>query len=342
MEKKRVVIGVSSSIAIYRTLDLIRELKKEGHNLWIIMTENATRLVTPIMFQALSGNPVYYETFQTKEFRIGHIELAQKGDLLAIVPATANIIGKLASGVADDLLTTLALAFSGPKVIAPAMNDQMWQNPVVQRNCRVLKGFGYEFIGPIYGTLATGKVGIGHIAPVELIYLRIKSLLLGKKSLKGHRFLISGGRTESPIDPIRVITNRASGKMALTLAKVVMARDGGLTLVAGPTEVEIPDWIPMVRVRRWDELKNELSKRVDDYDCLIMAAAVNDYYAEVAREKLKKDKLKISLKRTPDILRSLKSSGFRIGFSLETESHLQFGRRKLKTKLLNLVVVNTI
>ena len=342
MGREKIILGLTSSIAIYRSCDLIRKLQKSGFEVKVVMTENACKLVQPILFQALTNNPVYHETFDNKRIGVSHIGIAQWANLMVIAPATANIIGKISCGIADDILTTIVLAFPGPKLIAPAMNDAMWQNRIVQENCRKLKDNGFEFVGPTEGALATGKVAIGHIAPVELILLRIKSILSQRRTLAGHRFLIAGGRTEEEIDPVRVITNRASGRMALECAKAAIGRGGEVTLITGPVEVSIPDWIPTVGVRTSKKLKSELNRRIKDNDCLIMATAVSDFCTKPKRDKLKGDRLKIELERTEDIVKSLKKEGlYAIGFSLETSNHMSNGKRKLKAKGLDLIIVNT-
>lgn len=308
------------------------------------MTRNATRLIQPILFQALTNNRVYYETFDEDRVGVNHIALAQWADLLVIAPATANIIGKIRSGVADDLLTTITLAFDGPTLIVPAMNDAMWRNKIVQNNCQELEKYGYDFVGPVKGALATGEIAIGHIAPVEMIWAKIRAHLNKKESLYGHHFLIAGGRTEEEIDPIRVITNRASGRMALSCAKTIIGRGGQVTIITGPTEVEIPDWIPTIKVRNSKQLRFEIENRIKEYNCncLIMATAVSDFQTESAEKKLKDNELTINLRRTDDIVKSIDKKGlFVVGFSLETENHLEYGRNKLTDKGLDLIIVNT-
>ncbi|RKX69999.1 bifunctional phosphopantothenoylcysteine decarboxylase/phosphopantothenate--cysteine ligase CoaBC [candidate division WOR-3 bacterium] len=342
MEGKRVIVGVSSSIAIYRALELIRELRKRGVGVTVIMTKNATRLISPITFQALSGSRVHLETFDPNHTGISHIGLSEQADLFLLMPATANLIGKLAAGIGDDLLTTFALAYDGPRLIVPAMNDRMWKSAVVKRNQEVLTGYGYEFIGPVSGPLASGRIGIGHIAPTQLVLERTISILEGRKGLKGHRLLITGGRTEAPIDPVRVITNRASGRMALSLARKAIGRGGEVLLITGPVEIEIPEWIPTLQIRTWSDLKRELEQRIDQFDCLFMAIAVNDYHLDAATAKLKQPELQITLKRTPDIIKGLpKRRQFRVGFSLETGDHVELGKKKLEEKGVDIVVANT-
>lgn len=289
---KCVVIGVTGGIAVYKALDVISALRKKDIEVHVIMTESATKFVNPLTFQSISQNMVVTDMFaEPKAWEIQHISLAQKADLMLIAPATANIIGKVANGIADDMLSTTIMAASKAKVIfAPAMNTNMYQNKIVQNNIEKLKNFDYDFIEPASGRLACGDVGIGKLADVNTIVEKVLSELNDKKKdLEGKKVLISAGPTIAPIDPVRYITNRSTGKMGYSIAKEAKDRGAEVVLVSGPTNLNPPKDVKIINIKTNEEMKNEIFKYFDWADIVIKSAAVADYKPkEYSTEKSKK------------------------------------------------------
>ncbi len=338
---KCVVIGVTGGIAVYKALDVISALRKKDIEVHVIMTESATKFVNPLTFQSISQNMVVTDMFaEPKAWEIQHISLAQKADLMLIAPATANIIGKVANGIADDMLSTTIMAASKAKVIfAPAMNTNMYQNKIVQNNIEKLKNFDYDFIEPASGRLACGDVGIGKLADVNTIVEKVLSELNDKKDLEGKKVLISAGPTIAPIDPVRYITNRSTGKMGYSIAKEAKDRGAEVVLVSGPTNLNPPKDVKIINIKTNEEMKNEIFKYFDWADIVIKSAAVADYKPkEYSTEKIKKGEgdLNLSLTRDNDILKSLgeiKTHQVLVGFAAESNDVLKNADKKLKNKI---------
>ena len=348
---KCVVIGVTGGIAVYKALDVISALRKKDIEVHVIMTESATKFVNPLTFQSISQNMVVTDMFaEPKAWEIQHISLAQKADLMLIAPATANIIGKVANGIADDMLSTTIMAASKAKVIfAPAMNTNMYQNKIVQNNIEKLKNFDYDFIEPASGRLACGDVGIGKLADVNTIVEKVLSELNDKKKdLEGKKVLISAGPTIAPIDPVRYITNRSTGKMGYSIAKEAKDRGAEVVLVSGPTNLNPPKDVKIINIKTNEEMKNEIFKYFDWADIVIKSAAVADYKPkEYSTEKNKKGEgdLNLSLTRDNDILKSLgeiKTHQVLVGFAAESNDVLKNADKKLKNKNLDFIVANDI
>lgn len=348
---KCVVIGVTGGIAVYKALDVISALRKKDIEVHVIMTESATKFVNPLTFQSISQNMVVTDMFaEPKAWEIQHISLAQKADLMLIAPATANIIGKVANGIADDMLSTTIMAASKAKVIfAPAMNTNMYQNKIVQNNIEKLKNFDYDFIEPASGRLACGDVGIGKLADVNTIVEKVLSELNDKKKdLEGKKVLISAGPTIAPIDPVRYITNRSTGKMGYSIAKEAKDRGAEVILVSGPTNLNPPKDVKIINIKTNEEMKNEIFKYFDWADIVIKSAAVADYKPkEYSTEKIKKGEgdLNLSLTRDNDILKSLgeiKTHQVLVGFAAESNDVLKNADKKLKNKNLDFIVANDI
>ena len=348
---KCVVIGVTGGIAVYKALDVISALRKKDIEVHVIMTESASKFVNPLTFQSISQNMVVTDMFaEPKAWEIQHISLAQKADLMLIAPATANIIGKVANGISDDMLSTTIMAASKAKVIfAPAMNTNMYQNKIVQNNIKKLKDFGYEFIEPASGRLACGDVGVGKLADVSTIVERVLAELNDKEQdLKGKKVLISAGPTIAPIDPVRYITNRSTGKMGYAIAEE--ARDSGaeVVLVSGPTNLNSPKNVKIINIKTNEEMKNEIFNYYEWADIVIKSAAVADYKPkEYSNQKIKKGEgdLNLCLTRDSDILKSLgevKTHQILVGFAAESNDVLKNAEKKLKNKNLDFIVANDI
>lgn len=340
LKDKRILLGVSSSVAIYKSLELVRLLKKEGTEVFVVMTKNAKKLINPLLFSALSGNPVFWEMF-SKDQRYPHLELIKDIHLFLIAPATANIISKIANGIADDLLTTTVLACKCPVVIAPAMNVNMWEKKVIQRNIDNLKKDGFFIIEPEEGELGCGEKGKGRMAEPERILNFVKSLLLEEK--KKIRFVITGGATETNIDKIRIITNRASGLLSVLLAEVCYQLGYDVCLILGRSEYHPSLPIKVKRAFTNEEMLKAIKEEINENTCLIMNAAPCDYkISEPFSFKLKDKELGLKLVRDIDILKELKDIKMlcKVGFSCDVENELKEGERKLKEKALSLCVVN--
>lgn len=347
-ECKTVILGVTGSIAAYKALEIVRELKTRGHRVQVVMTRAATRLVQPLSFTTLCGSEAVTSLFPRDPHRgTEHIDLAQAAELVLIAPATANCIGKLAGGIADDMLTTVALAVRCPVLVAPAMNVRMWENPIVQRNVATLRGLGYHFVEPEEGPLACGEYGTGRLARISRIVDAAQTLLGRGGELEGKCVLVTAGRTEEPLDPVRYLSNRSSGKMGYALAEEAQARGAEVILVSGPSALPVPGGVEVLRVRTAEEMKKAVLANLSRVAILFMAAAVADFRPkQVRRSKIKKDQLepRLDLEKTPDIL-SLVAKRKRkgttvIGFALETQDLLRNARKKLTEKDLDLIVIN--
>jgi phosphopantothenoylcysteine decarboxylase / phosphopantothenate---cysteine ligase len=343
-----VVIGVTGGIACYKAVELVRLLVKDSLAVQVIMTRAAMEFVTPLTFQTLSGKPVATETFSlTQESEIGHINLADSADLFVIAPATANVIGKIAAGIADDLLTTVLMATQAPVLIAPAMNIHMYDNPILQENIRKLRRIGYHFMEPAEGYLACGYEGKGRLPEPEKILEEIRSLLK-KKDLLGERFLITAGPSREPLDPVRYISNRSSGKMGYALARAAARRGAEVVLVSGPSAIEPPSVVRLIPVNTAAEMRRAVFEQFPECTAVIMAAAVADYRpVDASSKKLKRGKapLDIRLEPNPDILRELgqrKNGKLLVGFAAETEELIVNATRKLHEKNLDLIVANDV
>ena len=348
---KCVVIGVTGGIAVYKALDVISALRKKDIEVHVIMTESASKFVNPLTFQSISQNMVVTDMFaEPKAWEIQHISLAQKADLMLIAPATANIIGKVANGIADDMLSTTIMAAAKAKIIfAPAMNTHMYQNRIVQGNIEKLKAYGYEFIEPASGRLACGDIGIGKLADVNTIVERVLSELSDKEQdLNGKKVLISAGPTIAPIDPVRYITNRSTGKMGYAIAEEARDRGAEVILVSGPTNLNPPKNVKIINIKTNEEMKNEIFNNFEWADIVIKSAAVADYKPkQYSKEKIKKGEgdLNICLTRDNDILKSLgdiKTHQILVGFAAESNDVLKNAEKKLKNKNLDFIVANDI
>lgn len=347
-KRRVIVVGVTGGIACYKAVELVRLLVKSENCVRVIMTRSATEFVTPLTFQTLSGNPVALETFDlTQESQIGHIQLADSADLLVIAPATANIIGKIAAGIADDLLTTVLMATRAPVLVAPAMNIHMFEHPILQENIRKLRRIGYQVLEPSEGFLACGYEGRGRLPEPEKIAEEIERLL-GAKDLSGERLLITAGPNREPIDPVRYVSNRSSGKMGYALAHAAIRRGAEVVLISGPTALAAPAGARLVPVITAEEMRNAVLREFDQSTSVVMAAAVSDYrVASAATQKIKRGKgtLELRLEPNPDILKELgvrKDGKLLVGFAAETEELLANARKKLREKNLDMVVANNV
>ncbi len=345
---KTIIVGVTGGIAAYKTADLVSKLKQAGADVWVAMTKEAAKLVTPLTFRTLSKNPVITDLFsdELSNIPVPHITLSEKADLIIVAPATANIIGKFAQGIADDPLTTIFMVSKAPKLIAPAMNKNMWTNTIVQENINKLKTLGFELIGPEVGWLACGDEGIGRMVEVQAIINRALEILEKGKDLKGVRVLVTAGGTREAIDPVRFIGNRSSGKMGYAVAKAAVDRGASVTLVTTPTQIEKPAGCKVITVETASQMKQAVTVEARRADAVVMAAAVADYKPnQRSKVKTKKDssKVKIELQRTDDILEGLgknKGNKILIGFALETDNLIINARKKLREKNLDLIVAN--
>ena len=350
LENKTVLLGVTGGIAAYKSASLASKLVKAGAEVRVIMTENATNFINPITFESLTGHKCVVDTFDRNfEFKVEHVALAQKADVIMIAPATANVMAKLAYGLADDMLTTTVLASKAPKIIAPAMNTGMYENPATQHNIEVLKDYGMEVITPASGYLACGDVGAGKMPEPEDLYEHILRTCAYPKDMTGLKVLVTAGPTQESIDPVRYITNHSSGKMGYSIAKACMLRGADVTLVSGPTALDYPPFVEVVPVTTAKDMYEAVTSRSKEMDIIIKAAAVADYRpSQIADEKVKKsdDAMSIPLERTADILKYLgehKPEGqFLCGFSMETQNMLENSRKKLAKKNLDMIVANNL
>ena len=350
LKNKNILIGVSGGIAAFKICELLRMLVKEGASVRVVMTDSAAKFVTPLTFSALGAQEVSASMWDPKRDSLEHISWADWADLFVVAPATANIIAKMATGIADEVLSTQLLAFDGPKLIAPAMNVKMWHNFATKRNIQLLKEQGIEFIGPTTGQLATLITAEGRMVEPSEIFERAKAMLVGrvqaKGDLSGYRILVSAGPTVEPLDPVRFISNRSSGKMGYALASAAVVRGAETTLVSGPVALEPPAGAELMRIETADQLKKAIDQKFNSVDVVIMAAAVADYKPQVySRQKIKKSAadMTVNLTQNPDILMQLgKKRGRKIliGFALETENIEASARKKMAEKKLDMIIAN--
>ena len=347
---KTIVLGVTGGIAAYKSANLASMLVKLNADVHVIMTQNATRFITPMTFETLTNNKCIVDTFDRNfSFDVKHVSLAKRGDLFVVAPCTANVIGKLAHGICDDMLTTTMLATRAPKLIAPAMNTGMWENPILQDNLVKLQGYGYHIIPPIIGRLACGDTGTGKMNSEEVIIEHILTFMAKEHDLKGKRILISAGPTQEAIDPVRYITNRSSGKMGYAIAKMARLRGAEVTLVSGPVNINPFTGVDVVPVRSAADMFEAVTTRSAEADIIIMCSAVADYTpAAYSDQKVKKHdgELSIELTRTKDILGYLgehkRECQTLVGFSMETENLIENSRTKLLKKHADLICANSI
>ena len=346
---KTVVLGVTGGIAAYKMPNVARMLKKMHCNVHVIMTQNATNFITATTFETLTGNKCLIDTFDRNfEFSVEHVAIAKQADLVLIAPATANVIGKIAGGIADDMLTTTVMACTCKILIAPAMNHNMYHNSIVQENIEKLKRHGYEIIDPVCGMLANGDTGDGKIPSEETLVIYVVRELAHEKDLHGKKVLVTAGPTQEAIDPVRYITNHSTGKMGYALAEAAMLRGAEVTLISGPTAIEPPMFVNVIPIISAQEMFEKVATNATENDIIIKAAAVADYRPkEVCDEKIKKSDhdTEIELERTTDILAYLgknKGKTFLCGFSMETENMLENSRRKLDKKNLDMIVANNL
>ena len=350
LKGKTVVLGVTGSIAAYKIASLASMLVKKQANVHVIMTQNAMNFINPITFETLTGHKCLVDTFDRNfEFQVEHVSLAKQADVVMIAPASANVIGKLAHGIADDMLTTTLLACRCPKFLSPAMNTAMYENPIVQDNLKILKKYGYEVITPASGYLACGDTGSGKMPEPETLYQYIEKELAGPKDLTGKKVLVTAGPTQENIDPVRYITNHSSGKMGYAVAKAAMLRGADVTLVSGQTALTPPMFVDYVQITTAGEMYQAVTSRSDEQDIIIKAAAVADYRPKTVYDnKVKKQdgQMSIELERTRDILAYLgehkRENQFLCGFSMETENMIGNSRAKLQKKNLDMVAANNV
>ena len=350
LKGKTVLLGITGSIAAYKIAYLASALHKLQADVHVLMTENATNFINPITFETLTGNKCLVDTFDRNfQFQVEHVSIAKKADVVMIAPASANVIGKLANGLADDMLTTTVMACRCQKILAPAMNTAMYENPVVQDNIRKLKTYGYEVITPASGYLACGDTGAGKMPEPETLLEYILKEAAFQKDLAGKKLLVTAGPTQEAIDPVRCLTNHSSGKMGYAIAKMAMLRGAEVTLVSGPTAIEPPLFVKVVPVTSARDMFEAVTGLSDEQDIIIKAAAVADYRPkQVSEDKVKKkdDQASIELERTDDILKYLgqhkKQGQFLCGFSMETRDMLRNSRAKLEKKNLDMVAANNL
>lgn len=349
--EKNIVVGVSGGIAAYKACDVVSKLKKQGFKIDVIMTKNAQEFVSPLTFQTLSNQTVVTDMFETpSDWNVEHIELAKKADVFVIVPATANIIGKIANGIADDMLTTTIMATEAKKVIVPAMNTKMYHNPFVQENILKLKKHGYYFIEPVSGLLACGDTGKGKMEDSTVIVEELCLIANQTKEMAGCKVTVTAGATTEDIDPVRYLTNRSTGKMGYAIAEQAILKGATVVLISGKTNLKPPRGLSkFIEVRSAEEMYQEVKREFFDTDILIKAAAVADFTPKViAKNKIKKqdENLVIDLKRTKDIAFEMgqlkKSNQVMVGFAAETESVLEHAVQKLKKKNLDFIVSNDL
>ena len=350
LQGKTVVLGITGSIAAYKIASLASKLVKLHADVHVLMTQNATNFITPITFETLTGNKCLIDTFDRNfQFDVAHVSLAKKADVMLIAPASANVIGKIANGIADDMLTTTVMASTAPVLISPAMNTHMYENPIVQDNLQKLERFGYKIIAPAVGMLACHDVGAGKMPEPEMLLDWILREIACKKDLQGKKILVTAGPTQEAVDPVRYLTNHSTGKMGYALARCAMLRGADVTLVTGPTAITPPPFVQTVAVTSAEEMYQKVTKRAAEQNAIIMAAAVADYRpATVSAEKQKKQAgdAVLPLSRTKDILAYLgehKPAGqFLCGFSMETQHMLENSRAKLKRKHLDMICANNL
>jgi len=356
---KTIVLGVTGSIAAYKAADLVSKLKKIGADVWVILTDHGSKFITPLTLKTLSGNTVLIDTFDEESFTkpVLHISISEKADLILIAPATADIIGKIAGGIADDLLSTIVMSSNAPKIIAPAMNTKMWDNGIVQENVAKLKKLNFKFVGPEVGRLACGDVGLGRFSDVDSIIKSVTDKIGVAQDLSKKKVLVTAGGTRESIDPVRFISNCSSGKMGYAIAQAAADRGADVTLISAPTNLMTPENVKTIKINSAQEMYDSVMENYQDADIVVMAAAVADYRpVHKSKVKIKKSQIPnlpagkagpksqiIELEDTKDILAELgKKKGKRklIGFALETDNMIENAKKKLKNKNLDLIVAN--
>lgn len=349
LENKTVVLGVTGSIAAYKIANLARMCKKEGADVQVLMTKNAENFINPITFESLTGNKCLIDTFDRNfKYSVEHVALAKRADVVMIAPASANVIGKIANGIADDMLTTTVMACTCRKIISPAMNHNMFHNAIVQDNIEKLRRFGYEIVTPAHGMLANGDTGDGRMPDEETLFMHILRECAFEKDMAGERVLVTAGATREPFDPVRFVTNHSTGKMGIALAENAMLRGADVTLVAAHTEAPLPMFVNVVHVMTAQEMYDAVTARFDDSTIVVKAAAVADYRPKItADSKIKKSdgELTVEFERTPDILAELgrrKTTQFLCGFSMETEDLVENSTKKLEKKNLDMIAANNL
>jgi len=346
-KNKTILLGVTGSIAAYKSAELASRFTKEGFRVDVIMTESAQRFIAPLTFRNITGRPVVTTMWDlASEFSVEHVALAEAADVVLIAPATANIIAKIACGMADDMLSCTVLATRAPIVIAPAMNDNMWTNTITQENVAKLKKRGVTFIGPTHGRLASGKLGLGRLTALDEIYGITLQALGRKGDLAGKNIVVTAGGTQEPVDPVRCLTNRSSGKMGYAVAEAARNRGAEVTLISAPTELPYPPGIKVIDVNTAEEMLKAVQSAVKRADALIMAAAVADFRPiKAAGKKIKRadlTDLTLELEKTPDILAQAKGDFIRVGFAAESHDVVANAKEKVKRKGLDLIVANDI
>ena len=350
LKGKTVVLAISGSIAAYKMANVARMLLKQHCDVEVLMTQNATQFINPITFESLTGHKCLVATFDRNfQYSVEHVALAKRADVVLVAPASANVIGKIANGIADDMLTTTVMACPCKKIVSPAMNHNMYHNPIVQDNIEKLKHFGYEIITPATGMLANGDIGDGRMPEESVLFEAVVKEIACEKDLVGKKVLISAGATREPIDPVRFITNHSSGKMGYALARAAMHRGAEVTVVAAHTDVEPPLFVNVVPVQTAEQMYAAIVSSAQDYDFVIKAAAVADYTPAVtADNKIKKKDgdMSIPLVRTKDILKTLgenkRPGQILCGFSMETENVLENSRKKLESKHCDMICANSL
>ena len=350
LKGKTVLLGVSSSIAAYKAASLASLLVKQHANVHVLMTQNATRFISPMVFETLTGNKAPVDTFdRCFQFDVEHISLAKQADIVMVAPATANVAAKLAHGIADDMLTTTVLACKCPRLLSPAMNTQMYENPVTQDNLRILREYGWQVVEPASGHLACGDSGKGKLPEPEVLLDWILQTIAREKDMAGLKVLVTAGPTQEALDPVRYLTNHSSGKMGYAIAKAAARRGAQVTLITGPTALERPRFVETVEIVSAEDMFREVTARAPEQDIIIKAAAVADYTpVQVAQDKVKKsdNDLCIPLKRTQDILQTLgdhrREGQFLCGFSMETRDMMENSRKKLEKKHVDMIAANNL
>ena len=350
LKGKTVLLGVTGSIAAYKTASLASALKKLHADVHVLMTQNAVNFINPITFETLTGNKCLVDTFDRNfEYSVEHVSLAKKADVVMIAPASANVIGKIAHGIADDMLTTTVMACRCRKIVAPAMNTNMFENPIVQDNMRILEKYGYEVISPAVGYLACGDTGAGKMPEPELLLEYILQEIACEKDMQGLNVLVTAGPTQEAADPVRFLTNHSTGKMGYAIATVCARRGASVTLVSGPTALKKPQFVRTVEITTAKEMFEAVTERASEQDIIVKAAAVADYRPKsVSGEKMKKKdgELTLELERTDDILAWLgghkRPGQFLCGFAMETQDLIGNARQKLQKKNLDMIVANSL
>ncbi len=346
-----IVLGVTGGIAAYKTVEVVSRLNKLGANVDVIMTQNATQFVTPLTFETISHRPVTLDTFKREQsWEVGHVALAQKADLVLVAPATANLLAKMALGIADDMLTTTLLATKAPILLAPAMNTAMWEAEATQQNLRKLLARGVYTVGPDSGLLACRDVGAGRMSEPEVIVAEVERLLLARQAMAGLRVLVTAGPTREPLDPVRFMSNRSSGKMGYAIAAEAVQRGASVTLVSGPTALDAPEGVALTQIQTTQELLDAMLRLCDAQDVIIQAAAPADYrFVEVSAQKLKKrngEPRTVTMVENPDVAQAVaarKQAGQTlVGFAAETNNAIANAQRKLRQKGLDLIVANDV